>query len=82
MAMARTIRQRMNEWVSGHWSIGPVVFYGRNAMHFAVNIKTRWGFVCFKPPTRCFGVWWPAYFYVSPDATPQHPQCFGWGRDH
>lgn len=60
----------IDRWVGGHWTIGPLTIYGRNAMHFAVNIRTRWGWVCFKPPTRCFGVWWPWYFYVSDDATP------------
>jgi hypothetical protein len=40
-------------------------------MHGAVNIQTkRWGYVCFKPPTRVWGRWWPAYFYLSPNATP------------
>ena len=52
--------------------IGRVTFYPfRSAMHGAVNIQTkRWGFVCFKPPTRAFGKWWPWYFYLSPNATP------------
>lgn len=58
--------------LSGHISIGPIVIYGFNAMHCAVNIRTdRFGYICFKPPTFVFGRWWPAYFYVSPDATPQ-----------
>lgn len=40
-------------------------------MHGAVNIQTkRWGYVCFKLPTYVFGRWWPAYFYLSPNATP------------
>lgn len=52
--------------------VGPVTFYPlRCAMHGAVNISTRrWGYVCFKPPTRVFGKWWPWYFYLSPNATP------------
>ena len=57
--------------VGGHLRLGPITFYGRNAMHFAVNVRTRFGYVCVKPSTRCFGVWWPWYFYVSLDATPQ-----------
>jgi hypothetical protein len=57
---------------SEHWNFGPVTVYGANAMHWAVNIKTRrWGYVCFRLPVRCFGRWWPLYFYCSPDATPQ-----------
>lgn len=59
--------------------MGPLVVYGFNAMHVAVNLHTkRWGFVCFHPPMKVFGVWWPWYFYVSPDGTP--PQAtFGMG---
>ena len=57
--------------MGGHVSLGPVTIYGENAMHWAVNIKTRrWGYVCFRLPFRCFGRWWPLYFYCSPDATP------------
>jgi hypothetical protein len=48
-----------------------VVIYGINAMHVALNVKTkRWGWLCFHPTFRCFGVWWPWYFYASPNATP------------
>jgi hypothetical protein len=40
-------------------------------MHVALNFYTRrWGYICFHPPMRCFGHWWPWYFYVSRDATP------------
>jgi hypothetical protein len=60
----------IDRWLGGHLTIGPVTVYGRNAMHFAVNIRSRWGWICFKPPTRCYGVWWPWYFYISEDATP------------
>jgi len=43
----------------------------RSAMHGAAQFWTRrWGWVCFKPPTYAFGRWWPAYFYLSPNATP------------
>lgn len=63
----------------GHWSCGPVTIYGWNAMHVAVNIQTRWGYVCFHPPFRVFGHWWPWYFYVSPDATPYRAR-FRMGR--
>lgn len=55
----------------GHWRCGSVTVYGENAMHWAVNIWTRrWGYICFRLPLRCFGRWWPLYFYVSPNATP------------
>lgn len=56
--------------LGGHVSIGPVVIYGWNAMHVAINVNTRWGWVCFHPTMRIFGYWWPWYFYVSRDATP------------
>lgn len=56
--------------LGGHINLGPITIYGANAMHFAVNISTRWGYVCFRLPMRCFGVWWKAYFYISRDATP------------
>jgi hypothetical protein len=56
----------------GHINLGPVTIYGENAMHWAVNIKTKiWGYVCFRLPVRCYGRWWPLYWYCSPDATPQ-----------
>lgn len=55
----------------GHKNIGPVTLYGENAMHWAINIRTkRFGYICFRLPFRCFGSWWPLYFYVSPNATP------------
>lgn len=57
---------------SGHINIGPIVIYGWNAMHVAINIRTkRWGYICFHPTFRVFGQWWSWYFYVSRDATPQ-----------
>lgn len=59
-------------YFGGHLCIGPVTIYGENAMHWAVNIRTRrLGYVCFRLPFRCFGRWWPLYFYCSPDGTPQ-----------
>lgn len=54
----------------GSVRIGPAIFYGFNAMHCAVNIKSRWGWICLKPPTHVFGRWWGWYFYISHDGTP------------
>jgi len=55
----------------GHWSCGPVTIYGFNAMHVAINVWIkRWGYLCFHPPMRVYGRWWPWYFYVSRNATP------------
>jgi hypothetical protein len=67
-----TLWRAIEDRLSGHITVGPVTIYGFNAMHCAVNVRTRrWGYVCFKPPTFVFGCWWPGYFYCSPDATPQ-----------
>jgi hypothetical protein len=54
---------------TGHVSIGPVTIYGANAMHYAANISTSAGYICFRPTTRQCGLqrW---YLYISPNATP------------
>ena len=57
-------------FLGGHFEIGPITIYGENAMHWAINIETKWGYVCFRLPVRCFGKWWPLYFYISPNGTP------------
>jgi hypothetical protein len=67
----KVLKRILDKHFSGHINIGNVTIYGRNAMHWGVNIWTkRWGYVCFRLPLRCFGQWWPLYFYVSPNATP------------
>jgi hypothetical protein len=55
----------------GHRRIGPMTTYAfETAMHGAVNIETRWGSLCFAWP-RLGGLHrWPAYAYLSPNATP------------
>ena len=55
----------------GHVRIGPVTIYGANAMHWQVDIRTRWGYLCAHPTTRTFGGHWPWKVYLSRDATPQ-----------
>jgi len=66
----------ISDWIEKHLggsiNIGNrVTIYGQNAMHWAVNIRTkRWGYVCFRLPFFSFGYWWPLYFYVSPNGTP------------
>ncbi len=45
-------------------------------MHGALNFRTRRGWFCLKPPTKCFGKWWASYCYWSPDATPNHPDAW------
>jgi hypothetical protein len=58
----------------------PITIYGANAMHWAVNVQWRGEYWCFHPRTRTFGGRWPAYFYISRDATP-HTARVMWGRD-
>jgi len=55
---------------TGHVTVGPVTFYGANAMHYAVNIRTPWGWLCARPTTNQSGRR-PWYLYLSPNATPQ-----------
>jgi hypothetical protein len=58
-------------FLGGYISIGRITIYGENAMHWGVNIKSkRYGYICFRLPFKCYGRWWPLYFYVSPNATP------------
>lgn len=73
------ILERIKKKLEGHVTVGPVTIYGLNAMHVAVNIKTkRWGYICFHPSLRFLGKhapWilgenWPWYFHISPNATP------------
>ena len=57
--------------LGGYVRLGNLVIYGFNAMHVALNWRTkRWGYICFHPTIRSFGKWWPWYFYISPNATP------------
>ena len=67
-----TYRDRWIDRVfTNHVSIGGwFCLYGANAMHWALNVKTRWGYFCAHPTTRTFGGRWPWYVYLSPDATP------------
>lgn len=67
-------------FLGGHISLGPVTIFGENAMHWAVVIKTRTGFLSFRLPLRCFGAWWPLYCFHSPDGTPNKATWWGWGR--
>ena len=68
-------------FLGGYVSIGPVTIFGENAMHWAIDIRTqRFGYVCFRLPLRCFGVWWPLYFYCSPDGTPTKATFWALGR--
>jgi len=68
-------------FLGGHICIGPITIFGENAMHWGVDIRIkRWGFICFRLPFRCFKRWWPLYFYVSPNGTPQHATFWLFGK--
>lgn len=67
------------EHVSLCWN--RVVIYGANAMHWAINVRAFGTYFCFHPRTRTFGGYWPWYFYVSPDATP-NAATFGIGKGY
>jgi hypothetical protein len=74
----RLIWRKIDRLFHGHINIGPITIYGRNAMHFATNVRTPWGWFCFRPTIRCFGQWWPWYVYLSTDGTPCKPNM-RWG---
>jgi len=58
-------------FLGGHFNIGPVTIYGDNAMHWGVNISSKkFGHICFRLPFFSHRAWWPLYFYCSPNATP------------
>ena len=60
----------LHRHLGGHIVIGPLTIYGFNAMHVALNLKTRWGYLCFHPTIRFYYANWPWYLYLSPNATP------------
>jgi len=67
-------------FLGGHIDVFNITIFGENAMHWAVNIKLKSGYLCFRLPIRCFGRWWPMYCYLSPDATPSSASKWFWGR--
>ena len=69
-------------FLSGHLNIGPITFYGENAMHWGVVIDLKKkGFFCLRLPFCCFGLWWPLYCYMSPDGTPCNATKWWWGKN-
>lgn len=71
-AIRRWCWKRLGSHISFKVSRWHVTVYGFNAMHVAINIRTRkWGYICFHPPIiHLSGKAWPWYFYLSPNATP------------
>lgn len=64
-------------WLTGHISIGGLTIYGRNAMHWGIDLRTKkYGYICTRLPLPCFGKWWALYLYCSPDATPSNSTFF------
>lgn len=73
--MRNAIYGWLDKHLGGHITIGipgrSVTVYGFNAMHIALEFRTRrWGWVCFHPPVPFIYRDWPWYFYVSPNGTP------------
>lgn len=61
----------LDKSLGGHISIGKVTIYGRNAMRWGVNIRTKkYGYICFNLPIPINGRLDKFYFYLSPNATP------------
>jgi len=55
----------------GFINIGRITVFGENAMHWTVRIYSKkYGTINFRLPFRCFGRWYPLYFYTSPNGTP------------
>ena len=65
----------------GHVNIGLITIYGRNAMHWGVDIKLKNRYLCFRLPFPCFGKWWSLYCYLSPDATPTRATWGFYGKN-
>jgi hypothetical protein len=64
------IESFLEDHIGGHKSMGKLTIYGYNAMHFGITYQTKkYGYICFRLPLRCFGRWYPLYFYLSPNAT-------------
>jgi hypothetical protein len=63
------IERLLYQNIKGHYTIGKVVIYGLNAMHFTIQIRSKkYGWICIRPIT--FYKQFPVYIYLSPDGTP------------
>lgn len=79
--MNKIKRYFKHRFLTGHIAIGKVTVFGRNAMHWGVDISLKRGYLCFRLPLPCFGRWWPLYLYYSPDGTPNAAK-WGYGKRH
>ena len=70
------------EFLSGHITIGNITVYGRNAMHWGVDIwmPRKGEYLCFRLPLPCYGKWWRRGCYISPNGTPWAATKWFWGR--
>lgn len=64
-------------FMGGHFSIGPLTIFGANAMNWTAQLKTRWGYLCFTLPVKARWrensqgqKFWQWYIYLSPNGTP------------
>ncbi len=58
-------------FMGGHFSIGNLTVFGENAMHWAIEWRSKkYGIIVFAPPIKTFGQYWGWHLYFSPNATP------------
>ena len=64
-------------FMGGHMSFWGITIFGSNAMNWAVNISTRWGYLCFTLPVAARWqrnsrgqLHYSWYMYLSPNCTP------------
>tara|TARA_R110000772_G_scaffold43995_1_gene101179 strand:+ start:7116 stop:7625 length:510 start_codon:yes stop_codon:yes gene_type:complete len=73
----------LDKWFGGSISFFNVTIYGRNAMCWAVNIRTKkYGYVCFNLPIPMYGRINKFYYYLSPNGTPQASTYYKFGKDN
>jgi len=66
-----SVEKLLDKYFGGHISIGKLTIYGRNAMRWGVNCRTKkWGYICFNLPIPINSKISKFYFYLSPNATP------------
>jgi hypothetical protein len=58
-------------FMGGYISIGNLTIFGENAMHWAIEFRTKkYGYIVITLPVRCFGKYWGSHIYFSPNGTP------------
>lgn len=76
------LNRLLDKWLGGYISFFNITIYGRNAMRWAVNIKTKkYGYICFNLPIPVEGIVDKFYYYLSPDGTP-NASTYWFGNKH